>query len=803
MSAWRIARADLRAGRKHSIAAIAVMALGVGAMSGVGAVEAEFARLLGGDSRQWLAADLAIEIQNPPPAPVLDSLRRQTGATLTWSTETIARALPEDQPDPLLVTVRAVEPQHYPFYGSLLISPQMPLWNALADTHAIVSATTRMEPGARFRLGRADFTVSALLVSEPDRFAAVSPAYPRILLSRAGFIRSGLARMGSQTFDRLLLKLPEYRTVDTARSAAEEMFPDSFIADYRQADPRVSEAFDAGITGLSLLGWMALVLGSAGAGMIFYLHLDARLDSVAILKALGGRNAMVMGAYLIEASALACCAGVGGVAIGRVIQLVLLHVASSQLSFRFPAEFPAGVSMAAVILAWVSVLLVCAGSIWRLRSVAPLLALRREMGESPLRWPPLFPVAGAGFLLLAIVRMRSLRVGSAALAAMVICIGSAWLASRGALYLVSRLYRGAPLPMAIRFGLGNLRRPGNRSEAIAVVLTLCLLVAGGAALIPGNVERIVMASLPVPRGELIAFGLNREGVDALRQALARHGDWGATTTVSRNAVLQLTHAGGRPVDELRRIQRRWVVSCVDRTTGLEEVVLSDIAASGLGVAPGASLRFHGGGRPIAVRVRAVRRLDAIENLRHSIEFACPALEGVPQGYAAGIEVAADREREVRSQLSRELPSVPLVSRTEFQSTVSGIARRIVWALGAVSTVTAMCGVALAALLTASARRRRLRETAIVKAIGGTPRQVRLMLGAEFAALGIIAGTLSCLLSSAFASLMLSVVFRRFEFAWDGRLLLLIPGVTLLAVVVGEIAGRDALRLRPLLAMRTE
>ena len=96
------------------------------------------------------------------------------GAQLTRITETVSM-LSADGVDPVLVSVKAADPNVYPFYGAVKLEPPMRLPNALTpDTIAIsddLVARLDLKLGARLRLGSADFRTSATVRTEPDRMS--------------------------------------------------------------------------------------------------------------------------------------------------------------------------------------------------------------------------------------------------------------------------------------------------------------------------------------------------------------------------------------------------------------------------------------------------------------------------------------------------------------------------------------------------------------------------------------------------------------------------------------------------------
>ncbi len=121
-------------------------------------------------------------------------------------------SVPPD-PVPLLVSLKAVDPAQYPYYGTAELEPDMPLRQALEGDSAVVAEEflirLNAHVGETLRLGGRNFKITAVLKQEPDRITAGAGMGPRVMISHAALERTGLIAPGSRASQRLLLKLPE------------------------------------------------------------------------------------------------------------------------------------------------------------------------------------------------------------------------------------------------------------------------------------------------------------------------------------------------------------------------------------------------------------------------------------------------------------------------------------------------------------------------------------------------------------------------------------------------------------------
>src|SRR5689334_5884450 len=136
--AWREAR--LSSARFGFV--ILAVAVGVGSLAGVRGFSREFRRMLLSQARTLMAADMSVRIfgmPTPEQTAALGALEKE-GVRQTWITETFTMASSAEVREPLLVSLKAVDPNVYPFYGVVKLDPATPLPTALDAQSVAVSA---------------------------------------------------------------------------------------------------------------------------------------------------------------------------------------------------------------------------------------------------------------------------------------------------------------------------------------------------------------------------------------------------------------------------------------------------------------------------------------------------------------------------------------------------------------------------------------------------------------------------------------------------------------------------------------
>ena len=101
------------------------MAIGVGSLTGVRGFSRAFHGMLLREARTLMAADLSVRVFALPDAEqtaVMEKLE-QRGVRRTWITETLSMVSSGTVANPVLVSIKAVDPHVYPFYGAVKLDP--------------------------------------------------------------------------------------------------------------------------------------------------------------------------------------------------------------------------------------------------------------------------------------------------------------------------------------------------------------------------------------------------------------------------------------------------------------------------------------------------------------------------------------------------------------------------------------------------------------------------------------------------------------------------------------------------------
>jgi putative ABC transport system permease protein len=849
--AWR----DLKSAPGKFAFVVLSVAVGVAALVGVRGLSDSFRRTLSGQARSLMAGDLSARIFHEPTAEELAHVAalmksEAGGIRSTWVTETVSMVSVPQDPVPLLVSLKAVDPSEYPYYGAAELSPAMSLQQALAGDGAVAAdeflIRLNAHVGQTLRLGGRTFRINAVLVQEPDRITSGAGLGPRVMISREALRQTGLIAPGSRVSERLLVKLPETTprglTADAetaaVRSQLETSLPDAQVMDFREGNPALSRGLDNATSILSLICLVAMVLGAIGVGMAMHAHLEQRIDMLAILKALGAASGDLLRIFLLQTVGLGLAGALLGVAAGVGVMAALPSAFGSLLPVHAALVIPWQSALAGLGTGVLTTLLFCLPPLLDVRSVRPVLVLRRlvEQGPSGLRgrldswlkrWPQLLLSAGLVLPLIGIAWALSdsaavgVRFGLAFTAALVVLLILAAVTLATLRVFLNRTRLG--LPSSLRHGLANLYRPGNQSAPVLAALGTGVMLILAVYLIQADLLRDLRETASPKLPNIFLVDVRTEEVEGVKALFLRHPGVTRVPDMLPVATGRFVSINGRPIEQLKdqhlplrmleSAELSWADTPPEGDKVIEGAWWKDVNAAQIAIGEGIAKRLHLsagstveieiGGVTRALKVGALYRADGQHpGARVAFELPSGILKDQPATWYGGTRIDPKQIPAIERELFAAYPTVTVVNVADVLSRIESVVDQITFVVRLLAGFSILAGLMILASSIASTRFRRTREAVVLKTLGATRMRIVRTFSVEFSVLGLLAGAVGVV----FANLLTRVLLHRldvgFHIEW-GATVMALAGTAVLATATGWIASYRILGLRPLEVLREE
>jgi putative ABC transport system permease protein len=852
--AWR----DLKSAPGKFGFVVLSVAIGVAALVGVRGFSDSFRKTLNSESKSLMAGDLSARVYRDPTTADRSSvaaLLKKTGSGIrsTWVTETVSMASVPPDPVPLLVSLKAVDPSEYPFYGTAELEPAMSLQQALQGNSAVVAEEFLIRLNARvgesLRLGGESFRISAVLVQEPDRLTAGAGIGPRVLISQAALATTGLIATGSRASQRLLIKLPENSSGQTAvnpvelRKQLEDVLPDAQVMDFREGNPALSNGLDNATAILSLICLVAMVLGAIGVAMAMHAHLEQRMDMLAILKAIGAGSGDLLRIFLLQTLGLGLAGGLLGVAAGVGVMAALPAVFGNLLPVHATLKFPWKSVAAGMGTGLLTTLLFCLPPLLDVRGIRPVLVLRRLVESGPdtvqgwfARWwarrlqlgISIGVVAALGGIAWALSDSAKVGTWFAVLfsAALLVLLIMAAVALRAVRFLLNRVR--LRLPSFLRHGLANLYRPGNQSAAVLAALGTGVMLILAVYLMQSSLLRDLRETASPKLPNLFLIDVTTDEVAGVKDFFAhqpgiRPSSTGSAIDLMAVVTGRFISINGRTLEQMkgehfpRRMLENAELTWADAapegdklihgqwwtSPAAQSIAVGSGIADRLHLAIGSSVQLELAGVPHTLTVAAIYRADG-EHLAARVSFVLPSglLKDQASTWYGGAHVDPKQVAVLERGLFQAFPTVTVINLADVLTRIESVVNQITFVVRFLAGFSIFAGLTILASSIASTRYRRMREAVVLKTLGATRMRIVRTFSVEFSVLGLLAGAVGVV----FANILTRVLLRKLEVAyhieWSATLAALV-GTALLATATGWLASYRILGLRPLEVLREE
>lgn len=848
--AWR----DSRRSRSRLALFMSSIVLGIAALVGINSFGDNLARSIREQARELLGADLVLSSSQPfttlagPALTHGDSLVAGLAPTLrklgqTRSDEAAFASLvsfPRTQ-GVRLAQVRALG-AGFPYYGAWETQPAAAgaqfrtgqTSGALVDDVLLAQFDARV--GDSVQVGTLMLPIVGRVMSTPGQTgfsAAVAPKVfiPIRLLAQTHLIQPG-SRVQYRTYYQFAPGTDVAATIKPLESKFEASNIDSDTVASRQQ--QTGRAFRDLTRFLSLVAFVALLLGCVGVASAVNLYVQEKLASVAVLRCLGasGRQALLI--YLLQTSGLGLLGAIIGAALGAVVQLVLPQVLGSFLPVAVSvAVSPAAVGVGLLTGLTMSILFALL-PLLSIRRVSPLRVLRASFEDDTSAPDPLRGLVLALVLLFivgfAYAQTREWKQALGFAAGLLAALGALAGLGLGLRYLLRR-YFPVGWSYVARQGLANLFRPQNQTVTLIISLGLGTFLLATLFLTQALLLSRVQLSGSGRQPNLILFDIQSEQEKGVEQLLQKQG----IPILQRVPIvtMRLAAINRRTVGQLRKdtasgvplfaLTREYRVTYRDTLSTSEKLVSGtppQAAAPGglprvsvdanyfqrVKLKLGDTLTFNVQGAPLAVVVGGTREVDwARVQTNFLVVFPTGVLEAAPQFHVILTRVTGTPQLAAAQRaLVRAFPNVSAIDLGLILQTVDEILSKISFVIRFMAGFSILTGLLVLASSVLISRYQRTRESVLLRTLGASRRQILRITVLEYALLGTLAALagvgLAGLAAWALAVWVFETPFIGSSLLWLPALVALVAGLTAL---IGGLNSRSVLSQPPLAVLRAE
>ncbi len=831
--AWR----DSRKNRSRLLLFISSVTIGIAALVAIYSLGNNLSDEVNIQAASLLGTDIEISGNQPPAEPVqnlLDSL----GGEQSQQRNFASMVLFLKNGGTRLVQVRALTGE-FPYYGSLETEPVSAASSFRNKQEALVDETLMLQFNAKvgdsIKVGEVTFAIAGKLINAPGQTGFTSSIAPIVYIPLQYLKQTQLMQKGSRISYHFFIKfkhaVDEEKLVAAIKPVLESNDYNYDTIETQKED--TGRSFADLTKFLSLVGFIALLLGCTGVASAVHVYVKEKINSIAILRCLGAKASQAFIIFLIQIM----CIGFIGSLLGSVLGVAIQQFLPFILKDFLPVPITTSISWAAVVEGillgtGISVLFALLPLV-SIRKVSPLQALRASYEPATskadsIKWAIyiLIVLFVYGFSWLEMSNWKqalyfTLSIG----AALLILTATARL-----LMWLMRKFFPSSWSYLWRQGLANLYRPNNQTTILIISIGL------GTALISTLffIQSILLGRVTVATSEdqpnMVLFDIQSSQKEAVANLVKNNGlpvkemipivnmrldQVNAITAADLKKDSLLPYSRYLFTREYRCTFRDSLTSTekitkgkwtgTAPTKGLPPISMEENYGRRNGINIGDTITFNVQGVMIPTIVGSFREVDW-SRIRTNFLVVFPegVIDNAPQFEVILTKVPSEKvSAKFQQQMVQHYPNVSIIDLGLVLRVLNSIMSKIGFVIRFMAGFSILTGLVVLISSVLISKYQRLQESVLLRTLGASRKQIFAITALEYFFLGSLAVLTGILLSMAASWALAHYLF---ESAFHPNLLpVFILGIIVcaLTVVTGLANSLGIMNKPPLEVLRRE
>jgi putative ABC transport system permease protein len=831
--AWR----DSRRNRSRLFLFISSIILGIAALVAIYSFGYNLRKDIDSQAATLVGADLVISANHAPDKklqPLFDTLGTDRSEECNFASMVY---FPKTE-DTRLVQIRALQ-GGYPYYGTIETTPASAAQSFKNGRSALVDGAVlqqfKIKVGDTVKVGKVGFVIAGALNGAPGQTGLASGISPVVYIPMQYLQATGLVERGSRISYSYYFKFDKGTDLDKLAEKLDDRLEKASMH-YETIETRkqnTGRAFSDLNKFLSQVGFVALLLGCIGVASATQIYVREKVASIAILRCLGVKASEAFLIFLIQIAGIGLIGSVIGAMLGAGIQLLLPTVFKDVLPFEVSVSISWLAIGQGIVLGVIISILFALLPLISIRNISPLNTLRSAFENvstmrDPLRWL-VYILILAFLMVFSYMQLNSWQASIfftvGILVAFLILTLTAVL-----LMWVIRMAMKASWSYLVRQGFANLYRPNNQTVILMVSIGLstafiCLLIFMQSLLIQqvnlsasGNQPNMILFDIQSSQEKGVVDITERYKLPIIQQV--------PIVTIHIDKIKGKT-AAMLPKDSTADDQRKafsyeYRVTYRDFLTPSEKVSegkwigeakegedvpvsLDERLAKRIKVKVNDKITFNVQGMPVEAYVANLRKVNWNKvQTNFQVVFPTGVLEQAPQFHVLLTHVpSAEASAKFQSAVVKQYPNISIVDLGLVLTVLDEILDKIGYVIRFMSGFSIATGIIVLIASVRISKYQRIKESVLLRTIGGSRRQILTINALEYLFLGALSALTGILIAVGGAWLLAKYSFEiPFNVSFMPAVILF--GISIaLTITIGLLNSRGVLNRPPLEVLRSD
>ncbi|PZV84646.1 putative ABC transport system permease protein [Algoriphagus aquaeductus] len=830
----KMAMRDFRKNLSRLLLFVSSIVVGIAALVAISSFGENLVKDIDNQAKELLGADLVLENNKPLGDQALDSVAIQLASEVNFASMV---AFPKTDAS-RLTQVRALEGD-FPFYGKLETIPSegdadFRSGGKKALVEKTLMAQFDAQVGDSIKVGSVMFRIVGELQKVPGQTGITATVAPAVYIPMAYLEETGLVQYGSRVEYNRYLQFASGTNVEELIKPFEDQWEmDRVDADTVEDRKRsTGRSFGNLSNFLSLVAFIALLLGCVGVASAVNVFVKEKLASVAVLRCLGVASLDVLLIYLVEIVVM----GLFGALIGSILGTLLQFILPAVFADFLPVEVTVGISWVSVGFGMITGLFVSVLfallPLLKVRNVSPMATLRPETADStllkdPARWAVMVGILlfifGFSYFLLKQVTWALGFTGF-----VLVAFGALWGVGKLIMWAV-RKFLPISLSYPWRQALANLYRPNNQTISLIATIGLGTAMISTLFFLQNQLLEEAKFADKEDQPNMLMFDIQTPQLaDVKSKVVDRKMRIIQEVPIVTMQLNEINGIDKKENEELPDEENysRWLYNREFRVTYRDTLIKSETLTSGELIPLGArgdsifvslekgfgegnkmklgdELIFNVQGRPIKTYIGSFRDVKFNQvSTNFLVLFPEGVLEQAPKFHVIITKTQNDRQAaDVQSEIVREFPNISIINLGTIVETLEDILGKISFVIQFMAFFSIATGILVLISSLIISKYQRMRESILLRTLGASSGIVRVINTLEYFFLGSLASLSGILLSFMATFLLGEFVFEmNFSLVWKEGLIIYLA-ITGLTIVLGWLNGRRIINQPPMEILR--
>lgn len=831
--AWR----DSRRNRSRLFLFISSIVFGIAALVAIYSFGFNLKKDVDNQAATLIGSDLAIYTNKPPDSSMqhlIDSLGDRRSQEKSFA----SMILFPKSGGTRLVQIRALQ-GGFPYYGSLETTPVSAGTEFKKGKMALVDQTLMLQYNVKvndsIKVGKVTFLIVGTLNKAPGQTNVASNIAPIVYIPMQYLDQTGLLEKGSRINYNFYYKYDHKVDISKLTKKLEPRL-DKAGLNYDTIDTKkenTGRAFGDLTRFLSLVGFIALLLGCVGVASAIHIYVREKIASIAIMRCLGVKAYEAFLIYLIQITGIGLLGSIIGSVLGSVVQHLMPFVFKDFLPISISTDISWMAIAQGVLLGVIISILFALLPLIAIRNISPLNTLRisyenLNLLRDPLRWLVYL------LIVLFIMTFTYMQLDNW-LASIFFTIGIfisfliLTLIAKLLMYLV-RIFIKSTWSYLWRQGFANLYRPNNQTVILIVSIGLSTAFICTLFFIQSMLVKQVALSASTNKANMILFDIqNNQEKGIANVARAHHLPIIQQVPV---VTIRLEKINGKTEADLTKdtslkfnkfvFANEYRVTYRDTLTATEK--LSDGSWSGHasknGETPisveerwakhnhlkvGDHLAFNVQGMQVSTKIGSIRAVNWNKmQTNFLIVFPKGLIDDAPQFHVLLTHVPnKEASAKFQQDVVKQFPNVSMIDLGFILSVLDDLMDKLGDIIRFMAMFSIITGIVVLIASVRISKYQRIQESVLLRTMGASRKQILAITAIEYFFLGALSAATGILIALAGSWLLAKYSF---DIPFNASMLpalLLFLAIAILTIVIGLFNSRGILNKPPLEILRRD